>query len=356
MPRVYLKFFAKKVKKEYIVDVYEKELKRHFKTNIKNICAEKHFYTLDENQKVANDILAIENIYANWLEPIYRTAYDILVNPNITKINHKQHNEILIGIFQMYIRNPKFLNNLIQHHTLEIKKRCEVAKNNCIKGITYLNVDFSFREFSEENILNFAVEKTTKEYKEKHILGTKEICEFHINAKYEVSEIIDNGEFFTCDNPLVFEDMITKNENPLLKSKEFLLPLNRKFALRIFHDNTKKINFIYRRKIPDGNAYLVNDNIFKNSLRFVIGNKAGFKDYFNKQKIFDDTSIELKMDAIKQILTKGEHNEENEKLSKLMKYYLDKYEQEGRLSKIEEYNFYMNIQELNANWKKNRLK
>lgn len=356
VPRVYLKFFAKKVKKEYFVDVYEKNNERYFLTNIKNICAEKHFYTLDKNQTVANDVFAIENIYGTLLEPIYKKAYDILVNPNITKITHEQHNEILIGILQMYMRNPKILNNVIKNHTFQIKKDCEEAKSKNQKGITYLKEDYSFREFSENEIINIVVEKATKEYKERHIIGTKEICEFHINAKYEVSEIIDHGEFLTSDNPLVFEDMITKDEHPLLKSKEFLIPLNKKFALRVYHDNTKKINFIYREKIPHGNANIINDNIFNNSSKFVIGSKNAFNDYFKMQKYLNDTSIELKMDAIKQVLANGEHNEENKELGEIMKFYLDKYEKEGGLSKIEKYNFYMKIREMNANWKRSRLK
>lgn len=355
VPRVHLKFFAEKVKNEYLVDVYEKATERRFKTNIKNICSENHFYTLDENQTVANDVLAIENIYANHLEPIYRKAYDLLTDIRINKITHKQHNEILIGIFQMYMRNPRLLKNMVEYHSKEIEKEFENAKSKGIKGLTYLNEDFSFREYSLDDITNFIKEKITKDYKEKHILGTKDICMAHIEAKYEVLEIIDDGEFITGDNPLIYEDQVTKNEHPLLKSKEFTLPLNKKFAIRIFHDNTKKLNYIYRKRIPHGNAGSINDSILKLSNRFIIGTNYAFDELFKIKKYFDDTSIELKMDAVKQIVTKIEPDEENIELHKLMKVYLDKYEKNG-LSKIEEYEFFMKIKRMSAEWKKNRIK
>lgn len=355
VPRVHLKFFAEEVKNEYLVDVYEKSTKRRFRTNIKNICAEKHFYTLDENQKVANNILAIENIYANHLEPIYRKAYDILIDNRISKITHQQHNEILIGIFQMYMRNPRLLKNMVEYHTQELKNLYSKAKSNGEKGLTYLEEDFSFREFSLNEIINHFKDKITKDYKERHILGTKEICMAHLNAKYEVLEIIDKGEFITGDNPLIYEDHITKNEHPLLKSKEFTLTLNKKFALRIFHDNTKKLNYIYRQKIPHGNAGSINDNILKASNRFIIGSNYAFDELFKIKKFLDDTSIELKMDAIKQIVTKIQPDEENIQLHRLMQTYLEKYEREG-LSKIEEYQLFMKIKEMTANWKRRRLK
>lgn len=356
VPRVYLKHFSQKKGNEYFVDVYDKNKNIYFNTNIKNICSEKDFYTLEENNMVARDLLAVEKVYSNCIEPIYLKAYSILTNDSIVKISNFQRAEILIGIFQLYTRNPRLLYNATKNHRLNISKLYKIAKAKGEKGITYCDEDFSFREWEEEIIIRHFTDKVTKYFKEKHIVGIKDFGFHHQYTTFEVSKISDHSQFITSDNPLISTDIITNDEHPLLKSKEFTLSLSPKYALRMFHDNTKDPNTIYREKIPNGSAHLINFSIYNQSSRFLISDKQTFTEYFKIKEIFDCTSLDLKIDAIRQIVTKFPITPDNAENIKILKYYLDKYDIEGTLSKNDEYELFEKIRQDNIADKKEKLR
>lgn len=67
--RIYLKKFSSKVGKGYFVNSFDKQNWNHIPTNINNICAETDLYTLDDSREINNDVLAVEKIYANFVEP-----------------------------------------------------------------------------------------------------------------------------------------------------------------------------------------------------------------------------------------------------------------------------------------------
>ena len=147
VPRVYLKNFASRIDgDDGFVNVFDKKLNRHKEINIKNICAEKHLYTLPKSTDVATDIFAIEKLYSDLIEPMYHKAYDILTNNNISFINDFQRGEILTGIFHLYMRNPRFIKKSADYHTSEISKLYQEALTKNAKGLSYLDEDFSFKE------------------------------------------------------------------------------------------------------------------------------------------------------------------------------------------------------------------
>ena len=349
VPKIYLKNFAIQKAKGFFVDVYDKEKDRYFETNIKKICAEVDLYTLKEDTKVAEDLFIIEKIYSNGLEPLYVKAYDILTNHNRSSISQLERSEILIAIFQLYLRNPSFIKRSISFHQKEISKQFKEAKENGSKGITYLEEDFSFREWDEDKIVKFFKDKITTKFKEEHIGGIGQISDFHENAIIEITIAKEGGEFFTSDNPLIFEDYLTDDEHPLLKSKEFLVTLNKKVALRLFHDNTKRKDLIYRRFMPNLSVEIMNKAIYEQSSRFVIASKTKLDEHFRLSKGFlDNTSLNLKIDMMKQIVEKFEVTKENNESMEILKFYLAKYDKEGTLSDQDIYEMHLKNRQLSV--------
>src|SRR6185312_14899248 len=116
------------------------------------------------------------------------------------------------------------------------------------------------------------------------------------NAKFEILVAKDNSEFFTSDNPLVFQDGISTNEFPLMKSKEFVISLNKDVALRILHDNRLERNKIYRMYYPNGSVASLNNVILNQSSRFIIANKKAIEAYKHIYDTFlKNTSLEMKI-------------------------------------------------------------
>ncbi|MDB5234114.1 MAG: hypothetical protein JWR44_1107 [Hymenobacter sp.] len=355
VPRVYLKKFAAKRGKEYFVDVFDKAENRYFNANIRKVCAEIDLYTLEPSATGDKDVLAIENLYANHIEPLYLKIYDTLVNDEVFTVSDSERKEIVLGILHFHMRNPRVLKRAIAHHRIEIAELCTEARAKKGKGITYFEEDFSFREWSEDSITNYFAEKTATAFKEKHILVTKQIISFHELAKIEIKIARGDSKFLTSDNPLVTEDFITKYENPLSKSTEFIFTLNQKYAVRLYHDNTRELNTIRRGFIPNGSVNNINEKIFAQSARFLFGDKQSFKEYFHLQAFMQNDSLELKMDMIKQILDLRPDNEYSKASHSTLQEYYEKYMREGTIDIEEEQRVYNKIRQIAIEFKNKNI-
>jgi len=356
VPRVYLKRFAVKRGDAYYVDVYDKKTNKIFNTNIINICAEKDLYTLAENSGVSQDQLAIEKLYAVGFEPMYDRIFNILTDDTIFDITDLQRIEILLGIFQLYMRNPRILRISIAHHTVLIKGLIQAAKRRFEKGITYLDEDFSFSEWDEKGIIDYFNTKVTNAFKEGHVTGIGELGTFHEFSKLEVSKNKGPASFFTSDNPLVLEDLVEKqNSNPMQKTKEFVIALSHEYSLKIYHDNEFNLNTILRPIIPNGNTASTNHTIFNQASRFIIGKKEAFEEFFKIAELLDDTTFERKVHLIRQVVSRFSNSKRNDKMYQLMKHYLTLYDQNGGLTYEEEQDYYKQHIALTADWKKARI-
>lgn len=354
VPRLYLKHFSEKRGKEFFVDVYDKESKRTFNTNIKNICAEKDIYTLDEDSNLHPDSFVFEKLYAEWIEPLYEKAYNILTNDKIFRITTKERIEIITGILQLYYRNSHILTDTL------IKLRSDI-KNQFLnthyenEGFTYLSKYFRYKDWNEESVIQFFVKELTKEYKEKHILETQRVIDYQKYAKFEVAKIIDNGTFITSDNPLSIDDIINPTRNPLLKSKEFIIPLNQKYALKIFHDNTKELNLIYRIGIPHGNANSINTTLDEQCIRFLIGQTKSFEQYFYISNFVNNLSLDYIIDVLRQIIEKFPVTNENKESHNVLRHYIEKYDREGTLNINDQHQLQLKLNQLSIKAKKSKI-
>ena len=346
VPRVYLKNFATQVGKEFFINVFDKIENRYFKANIKKICSETDFYTLPKGSIASEDILAIEKIYSTAIEPMYNRAYKILTCNDIFNINDVQRVDILIGVLHLYMRNPRILKKTLSYHAQEISKLCTHAKINKIKGITYLKEDFSFREWQEDSIIKFFSDKIIKDFKEKHIGATSDVLRHQNNIKIEINIARANANLITGDNPLAVEDFFTKEELPFEKSSEFILPLNKKFMLKLYHDNRKDSNFIYRASIPNGNVNFANEAVFTQSTRFLFGDKSDFDEYFRLQNFLTKDSLEMRVDMAKQILEIIPESEENKEAHNILRNYYEKHQQDGFVTREYEQEMMRTIRQL----------
>ncbi|NQU88119.1 MAG: DUF4238 domain-containing protein [Mariniphaga sp.] len=354
VPRLYLKNFSTKRGKEYFVDVCESETKEPFNVNIKKICAEKDLYTLDKDSTFHKDSLVFEKIYAQWIEPLYEQAYSILTNDSIFRISTKQRIDILTSILQLYYRNPHIMTDSLDK-TRKDMKQIFSDKNTNNEGFTYLSKHFKYNDWDEETVVSFFEKELSKEYKEKHLLETQRGIEFHKNSIIEVYKIIDNGLFITSDNPLAIEDPINPTRNIQLKSKEFTVPLNHKYAVKIYHDNTKDLNRIYRARIPHGNANSMNSTLYKQKIRFIIGKKESFEQFFHLSKIFNSTSVDFIMSGMRQIVEKFPVTKDSANAHHVIKFYVDKYDREGTLTNKEMREMHLILKQLGIEKKRKEI-
>lgn len=204
-------------------------------------------------------------------------------------------------------------------------------------------------------IIEYFTEKTVKSFKEQHLQVTKQIIDFHEHAKIEINIARGDSKFLTSDNPLVAEDFITKNENPLLKSTEFIFPLNQKYAVRLYHDSTRELNTIRRGFMPNGSVNSINEKVFVQSCRFLFGDNEAFEEYFKLQKFMENESLELKMDLIKQVLGIRPENEHSEASRTILQAYYEKYLKEGTVTSEEEQVVFDRVRQLAIEFKNKNI-
>jgi len=335
VPRIYLKHFSSKMGKGYFVNSFDKQTGKQIATNINNICAETDLYTLNANRENTNDVLAVEKIYANTVEPQYLKAYSLLTDDTVFQISDKQRIDIVVGVLQLYMRNPRHLRNGAALHAPEISKRYREAITKGEKELTYLDNTYNLEEWSEQDILNDYHKKANQYFREQHLAVTEQICQIHEFIKIEVNKIMDHSQFMTSDNPLISDDFVTGYDNALLRSQEFYLTLNKKYAVRLYHDKTKQLNCIYRMNVPNRYVHGCNRKIYQASSRFVIGDPEAFNEYHKLEEFFMSTSMELKMELVNEILSTVAKPFQNEGYF-LLKALYDKYQTHGSVTLEEE--------------------
>ncbi len=125
----------------------------------------------------------------------------------------------------------------------------------------------------------------------------------------------------------------------------------------MYHDNTKEYNRIYRSYIPNGSAEMINQVIVAQSTRFVISSKTTLDKHFKFcEDYLNNTSLELKIESMRQILTKFPITNDNYKSHEIMKVYLDKYEKMGNLSEEDQHELIVKLKAVQAEFVKKIIK
>ncbi|MBL7821230.1 MAG: DUF4238 domain-containing protein [Saprospiraceae bacterium] len=339
VPRVYLKNFATKKKDEFYVNVYDKQSSNNFTTNIKNICSENNLYTLNKNDHF--NPLIIEEAYAKYFEPLYETAYKLLVDDNIIEISDEERAIILVAIFQFYFRNTKILNESISFH----RKRIELLfYKNKLAGqavYKYIDHDFDTNKDLEQQQIQFENESKYS-FKKEHIDNYTELALKNSWQSISIYKICDESKFITCDDPLKNLNLEKNSKNPFQISSQFFLPLNEKYCLFLHNDRTKTYNKVYREDVYNGRAFMINSNSIENSQRFAIGDQSAINDTLRLENLIN-TEYENNIDKLMELVAQSypilkaqgaskEHLEVNKK-------YLDLYKCQGTLTDTQKKDF-----------------
>ena len=149
----------------------------------------------------------IEKFYSDYVEPLFKRAYNLLSNDKQIQISTEQRLTILLGVSSLDSRNPIRLKYSVENYRNQINELYNLAIRNNETKIQIQSKEFNLEEWSADKILKCFIEKLTKEFKEKHLNDIRLLVEFHKDARFEVSKIKDYSTIITSDNPLVLEDL-----------------------------------------------------------------------------------------------------------------------------------------------------
>lgn len=276
VPRTYLKNFAHRKNDDFYVSVLQKDqpCEKIFESNIINVCAENHLYTLTGNNESR---LQLENIYSNIFENEYADLFSILTNDDIWDITTEKKRSIVSAVITMFYRTKKWINEYNIFADEALNKIFQVCKqynadhyiNTNGERINIKNKSLEELQYNQKNITRIPIILTQL----KTALRLIEAKQFdNIN----VFKITDNCEFITSDNPVVVRNTNKMMTIPFDIDNAYYLPISNKYLLSIFPNEDLPVNTkVIRMGISKEQVANFNNSQLFNSDKFIIGSNSG---------------------------------------------------------------------------------
>lgn len=279
VPRTYLKNFGSKKNDDFYVNVLPKNrsIGNLFESNIKNICAENHLYTLSGNIETRQ---LLENIYSNVFENEYVNLFNILTNDNIHEITFEKKKSIVSAIITMFYRTKKWLNEINSFNDESLSKVFQVCKQFNIDYYTDSNGNkISIKGKSIQELKQTKKNETRIPFVLTQLKIALKLIEIKQSDNINVFKIEGKNEFITSDNPVVAINVNKLPTIPFDTANAYYLPISPKHLLSVFPREDLPINNkIIRMVMSREQAAKMNKLQLINCDKFIIGSKNGIKE------------------------------------------------------------------------------
>ncbi|WP_319479103.1 DUF4238 domain-containing protein [uncultured Draconibacterium sp.] len=274
VPRTYLKNFGYRKNDDYYLNVFPKNKSADniFESNIKNICAENHLYTLKGD--IASRQL-LENIYSNVFEHEYPELYEVLSNDNIHEITIEKKTSIVSAIITMFYRTKKWLNQINDLNNAAIDKVFQLSKQYNVEYYTDPNGN-------KVSIKNKSLKELQQNRKDEiripFVLTQLEIAlkliELKLNDSIYVFKVEGDIDYVTSDNPVFAVNINKQLTMPFDVDNAYYLPISNKYLLSIFPTQSfSASNKIIRMTMRREQVAKMNKVQLMNCDKFIIGTK-----------------------------------------------------------------------------------
>jgi len=281
IPQSYLRGFAEKRKDEFYVFVRFYGEKFH-ETNIRNICSENYFYTIPD--ATAKNKNLIEKYYSQNIDSLYPEIQNIICNDSKTEINNDERIKIINGILNLYFRTPRFLKYYENHINALVK-----AFDDYYLGITerhkieFFDKIIDFQQVDYDKFKKSISDKTKQLFLSQHIKLFNDFVEYKKNDGIGISKIEDDSEYITSDNPVIIRNPSGTAKNIFALSNVIMLPINKKYLITIIPKAEQSMAGKFLRISASFDDVVgVNDDIERNSEKWIIGSKDGIHNHLEK--------------------------------------------------------------------------
>ena len=257
VPQFYLKSFTNNNKEQlYVLD---KENKKIFIQNIKEICEQNYFYAFSEDDeynfmleehlgKKENKFSCVINKVIDDIE-----GYYFIKNKSIEKLTHDDKKTIIEFIIYQIIRVPKYINKLFAMVIPQFKQ---------------FNTDDGVEQTNKQ-IINDVKKYTFPNYFNR----INEIVSILLRKNWTFFVISNdiNNKFISSDNPVLISN--SNLQSPIRGAlidpmTEISIPLSKNIALALKQETIKyRLNYILINS--EDNVKYINKLLIKNGMRFV---------------------------------------------------------------------------------------
>lgn len=124
---------------------------------------------------------------------------------------------------------------------------------------------------------------------------------------------------------MFIDDILDQTRTMYTKFREFILPLNEKYAVTIKQDQKTNLYQIHTLGINNGNAGIPNSNLESTCKQIILGSKGAINEYYELKPLLISYSTDLIMDMLKQIIDKIEITGDNEPCREPIKKKIKSY-------------------------------
>jgi len=273
VPRTYLKNFSIKKNDDFYVNVLHKDQppEKVFESNIINVCAENHLYTLSGNYAPKQ---MLEDIYSNIFENQYDNLYSVLTNDSIVEISPEIKKSIVSAVITMFYRTKKWINIYSSHTDERMSKLYQMSKQFNVDS--YINSEGKTISIKGKTLKELQDDEKNKSRIPLIITQLKAALRL-IEAKQHdniyVFKIIDENEFITSDNPVLPMNINKQRTIPFDIDNAYYLPISNKYLLSLFprEADLPVVNKIIRIIIRGDQVEGFNNLQFTSCDNFLIG-------------------------------------------------------------------------------------
>lgn len=291
VPRTYLKNFSSQRGDKFYIKVLPSANcieEAIYESSTLNICLQTGLYTLPGETEQQR--MLIEKFYSNNYEAYYNEVYEILTNPERKNITESERELIISTVVTMFYRTTKWITQHNSFFNKVLENAYLLAKRN--------GFDYFLFEKEKVSIANKTLEQLQKEYKFEsrptQVIAQLETALSLIKWRIEkdsimVIKILDDQEFITSDNPVVYAGRHGKSLAPFDAENILKLALDPKHLLLLIPYGNEENKLHITRTEKSGSSSVTaklthNYSQFLNSERFLLGTETGLKSYLSTKK------------------------------------------------------------------------
>lgn len=273
VPKTYLEKFTNASDNNKII-TRKKEGGDPFLSSLTSVCVRKHLYILPGETQEDRQI--IERFYGENIESNYNAIYNILNDSSVIDISENDREMIIATVITLLFRNPFILDRFNEFWANTIDRLFTLAQSTSSRTFQIDKKLINIDKITQEEFNKESRSESKHIFNITHIRQAMRLIEIRKNDCISVTEIMDDNEYITSDNPVSISNTQAFQTGIFDPTNFLRLPINQKKCVVIYPHGTDDFEEgkIYRRPVSSTLSLL--DILYINNLQYFYSNRLLF--------------------------------------------------------------------------------
>ncbi|HBX67608.1 MAG TPA: hypothetical protein DEG32_16170 [Balneolaceae bacterium] len=296
VPRVYLKHFGIKRKKNYKINALNKEdPSKIIFPSVNQVCVVNDLYTL--TGETEEERQAIENFYSYELEAKYDEVYNILTDPTKKEITDDENDLIIKTVITLLYRNYKWISVFNSFLERVFEDAIQLCQSEGKDSFNFLGRNLTIHEKNASDLTKEHFQRNRESQVLTQLKVAYRLYEVRKKSGLFVTQLSDqDSSFLTSDNPVIISSSHKEFVVPFDPENVLMLPLDKDFLLYIMPlSDIIRVNYIARDTkkgtLAKMEALSSNFQQLQNCERFIFGRKRTINQLINQKENLEKVPV-----------------------------------------------------------------